>query len=600
MSFADPIGQMPDEERAKELARRAGTLRDMPPLENMGGFYQRRRNPYAGEGGFGPDPTALDDTFSTKSLDVYGLNGVTRIPVNMASGKSALLDMLGHGLGWAPDDPIDGPTASSRIRSYLDLQSGVRGADTPDISPQMAVQMAREKLDAARNQLMAHLDSGAPQPEPMDPTAVSGYMDRMYPHIPAPGDPATLADVPPTQRWLALGYALGNLLRGGSLGDVAPMISAPIAAAQKQMDADRQVALQNMAIDSDRARAEFGLAQSDIEKRRQSMLLDYTTKAKTLQDQVDEAQRVFRETTNQNMRSWGNEDRDTFKKVFDSNIDTGQRMLAVDELYSRGRLSDEEYPRYMAIASVKSSKQVANEALAEARKAGAAKTRVQTELLPKEYQLRAGELARRISRDEDDAQIARDRLGIMADKNAITLNLGYLRDSTANRRIDLQAPLWDAQIANYISQAEGRKDSTLKGLVGTYDGRLKEYRSESDQIRDDLAKVYKSLASKEVRKSPEAKANLEAFAADLEKRLADVERKTITLQGERDDLAESYTTTARARGTRPPALGGYLPVTPGGGPPQTSGALMGGATGSIGQGKVGAEKSKDDKKPKKP
>lgn len=481
----------------------------------------------------GNDPLAT--TFDTSSLDVYGLNGIRRIPVDMASGKTVLKDLLGYGLGWGPDDTLDPAMAGQRIKSFLDAQKGINDPNAPDISPITAVQLAKQKLEESRRQLMGHVEGGPAPVEGIPEGQQSLFMDRMFPK-PVPAKTATYADVPDAQKMFTAAYGLMQLLRGEPIGNLAPVFNLPLVQAQKRMDMERQEQVQNLAMDADRARAEFTLASQDVQRRRDDALRSYTMKAKTLEDQYNEAEKVFNEITKTNMRSWAAEDRDIFKKVFDSATDNTERMGAVDALYDRGRISDEEYPRYMAIASVKSSRQIANEELAKQRSTASEFNEAKTDALPEGLKLKWAELDRKKDRDAEEVKIARQRLRIMDDRNNITLSLGAMRDATTNRRITLQAPLWDAQIANYLSQAETRGDASLRGLVGVYSTRLKDVKSEVGRVEDDLAKVLKAMTSKDVRKSPAARAQMQSLADTFGNRLDELRSRQSVFESEYNDL----------------------------------------------------------------
>lgn len=494
----------------------------------------------------------------------YQMLGVERVPIAAASGKAVLTDILGHGLGWDAEDQLDAYTASSRMRSFLNAQKGIRSEGTPDIPVTDAVDVARQKLGQARDQLMGHMQQGPQMPPGMPQEQRQGYLDRMYPKM-DPARRATYEDVPETTRWLTAGYALARLLRGDSIGEAAQFAAMPLNDAQKRVDEQRRTDLQNMATDAERARAEFGLDQRDIELQRAEATRKYGEAGKLYMDQFDEAQRVFRETTAQNLKAMNAEDRDLFKKALDGNVDSAIRTNALDMLYGRGKIGDQEYRSYTALASQKGSKELANEALAEQRRSSAGLNAKRTELLPREQQLKAGELARRKAKDEVDAKFARERLRIMDDRNQITLNLGVLRDGTANRRIDLEVPLMDARIADYLDKAESRKDGTLKGLVQVYDSRLKEMRTERQQVQDDLTAVYKALASKDVRKSAAVKQQFQEQAEEIEARLRELDRRMATYEGERNELADDLIPGATpevqaAKGAKAGA-GGFAPVS---------------------------------------
>lgn len=497
----------------------------------------------------------LKGTFDT-SFDPYQATGVTRIPVTMESGKSVLTNLLGHGLGWNPDDELDAYTASSRLRKFLDAQKGIRDSAAPEISPVTAVEIARKKLEEARSQLVGHSETGPPNPgawQPpagIDPSQQQGFFSRMFPQVPEQRT-ATYADSSPAQNWTAAGYALARLLRGDSIGQAATYAAAPLNLAQKELDKNRELAIQNAEIDAHKAQAEYGVAQADVnlkrevsrdtfEANRANLLRQYTQEASLLKDQFDEAQRIYRETTLANQKAWTAEDKQFFKTAFDSKADAKDRMNALDVLHDRGRIGDVEYTRYGAVAMVEGSDELARKALAAQRGADANLKTVRADLLPKEYQVKAGELARKVAEDADESKIARERLRIMDERNAITLNLGKMRDATTNRRIDLQAPLWDAQIAKYFADAEAKGDASLKGSIDIYDKRLKELHAESARLRDDLTTANKTIMSKDARRNPEIQAQMKAYAAQLNERIQNIEIKRGQIQGERDDLAEDF------------------------------------------------------------
>lgn len=451
------------------------------------------------------------------------------------SGRQIFTKAMGMGLGWNWDSNIDPQVAAQRVRLFQRAGGVGKDENLPELSPQSALQLAREQLQAIQDRMSGHY-SGMPQAGTMDPTQQAGFFDRMYADPGKPVD-ANLSNIDPNVRTASIAYALVRLLKGDSLAEIAPAIMGPVQSQQAENDQDYQARVQKLKIDAARAQAEYGAESDRIQTDNQNRLRAWEVQGRSLNNQYETQAKQVKDLEVAAQKADDKENY-LYLKNLNEGKDKAQRIMALDLYAKRVNLDPATYSQLYAYASMPREWEQSEDSKQKKLDASSAFLARKTNLLGSEYDLKEKNIESQIAKREGDLKVAREKLQVSKDAIAVRLQIANMQDRTKNRAIDLQGPLRSARIADIYSRIKDRKPgdavATGKDLIDAYDKDIKDNRSLRARLQAQYQIVTSKIADPKIQNDNEALTGIRAMKSRLAEQIADLDNELEMFERERD------------------------------------------------------------------